>query len=186
MCVCYWSLVCGVCPYYEVVEFLTRTVTPPKPRLHRLLLYSYSWPAPPSPPAVQCPSGGGSPLLSRHPLHRRPSCLRKGSSAHLSPSQNTDTPMPLPQDTLVLTRKQQPDGDSARVLCMCVWQKLRSRNSNSTKNQKPNPIGQAKSVFIYRSNIKNHFFLKLNSFGECFLDNCYGALCVCMTKITLS
>ena len=29
----------------------------------------------------------------------------------MSPYQHTDTPVPLPQDTLVITRKQQSDGD---------------------------------------------------------------------------
>ena len=59
LCVCYWSLVPGLCPNYKVVEFQPWTVTPPKPRLHHLLLHSYYWPALPSPPAVRCPSGGG-------------------------------------------------------------------------------------------------------------------------------
>ena len=56
---------------------------------------------------------------------------------------------------------------SARVLCVCVWQKSRSRNSNSTKNRGiSNPIGQDKSVLISYSNIQKHFCLKLNSSGK--------------------
>ena len=70
---------------------------------------------------------------------------------------------------------------SARVLCVCVWPKLRSRNINSTKKMGIfNPNGQAKSVFLYQSNIKNHFSLKLSSFGELqVLDRCWGAF-VCV------
>ena len=82
-CVCYYPPVRGVCPNYEVVEFQPRTVTPLKPRLCCLLLRIYYWPAPPYPPVVWCPSGGGSPLLPQHPLHRRPSCLGTGSSTLL-------------------------------------------------------------------------------------------------------
>ena len=84
MCVCYWPPVRGVCPYYEVVEFQYQTATPPEPRICCLLLHIYSLPTPPSLTAVQCPSGGNSTLLPRHPLHRRPSCISTESSAHLS------------------------------------------------------------------------------------------------------
>ena len=52
MCVCYWQLVCGVFPNYEVVDFQPRTVTPPEPRLRHLLLCIYSLPAPPCPPLL--------------------------------------------------------------------------------------------------------------------------------------
>ena len=41
VCVCYWAPVRVVCPNHEVVELQPWTVTPPKPRLRRLLLHSY-------------------------------------------------------------------------------------------------------------------------------------------------
>ena len=72
-----------VCPNYEVVEFQLWTVTPPEPRLCRLLLHIYTFPASPSIPTAWCPSGGVIPLLPQHSLYRRPSCLFTGSSAHL-------------------------------------------------------------------------------------------------------
>ena len=80
--VCYWPPVSGVCRNDEVVEFQPRTVTPPKPRPLLLLLHICYWPAPPSPPAIRCPSGGSIPLLPRNPLHQRPYFLCTGSSAH--------------------------------------------------------------------------------------------------------
>ena len=56
---------------------------------------------------------------------------------------------------------------TARVLCVCVWPKLRSCNSNSTKKRGIHKnICQDKSVWISHSNIQNHFSLKLSSFGK--------------------
>ena len=83
VCVCFWPPFCGVCPNHEVVEFQIWTVTPPEPRIYCLLLRIYTFPALSSLLAAWCPSGGGTPLLPQHPLHRRLLCLRTGSSAYL-------------------------------------------------------------------------------------------------------
>ena len=72
-----------MCPNYEVVEFQLQTVNPLEPRFCCLLLRIYSFTALPSLPAVRCPSGGGTPLLPRHPFYLRLSCLHTGSSAYL-------------------------------------------------------------------------------------------------------
>ena len=61
VCLCYRPLVYRVCPNYELVEFQPQTMIPPKPRLCHLLLHSYSWLAPPSPPSFWCPYLGGQP-----------------------------------------------------------------------------------------------------------------------------
>ena len=74
---------------------------------------------------------------------------------------------------------------SARVLCVCVWPKLRSLNSNSSKKRGiSNQIWQDKSVFISYSNIQNHFSLKLSSFGELPFYTSVRVLSVCVwTKL---
>ena len=148
---CYWSLVRGVWPDYEVVEFQPWTVTPPKPWLCSLLLHSYSWPAPPSPPAVRCHSGRASPLLPRHPLHQRQSCLRTGSSVHLYLSQHTDTPMPIPQDTLFLTRKQQLHGDCKIFEAACREQALVKATKTKAKRNKKLKIAEAALKQFWRT-----------------------------------
>ena len=68
------------------------------------------------------------------------------------------------------------------MLCVCVWPKLHSRNSNSTKKTGiSNPIGQDKSVFISHSNIQKPFLSEAKQFWSSrFLDKCRVLFCVCV------
>ena len=100
ICVCYCPPFRGVCPNYEVAEFQPRKVTPPEPRLCRLLLRIYTSPAPPSFPAAGCPSGGGIPLLPRTSPPPKssvsPYSIICPNERHLSLSKNTDVPRLTP------------------------------------------------------------------------------------------
>ena len=57
-----------------------------------------------------------------------------------------------------------PENDRLDIMSSTFGRGRDTRNSNSTEKRGiSNPIGQAKSVFIFNSNMQNHFCLKPNN-----------------------
>ena len=84
VCVCYWPPVREVCPNYEVAMFQPSKLTTPDLGFVAYFFTAYLLnPTQPLFLLFNVYPGGGSPLLSRFPGHRRPSCRRTGSPAHL-------------------------------------------------------------------------------------------------------
>ena len=118
VCVCYCPPVHGVCLNHEVVEFQPRKVTPPEPRLSRLFLHSYYWSTPPSPPAVQCSSGGAYSYCPDTPstnVRFSPHGILCPPGRHLSPSYHTNTPVPLHHPSIYVTSPSTPPSPSPRL-----------------------------------------------------------------------